>query len=136
MYTYRKQVSPNSTTPASTSNYVIYQLDISGIATYKMADVEVIASLSIDSSINISTIYYRKLQIVNTAITPDYGSYTAGNSSFEYVTDPSTNLYLSEISYVQSGGGANNNNIQIKTTNPTGASKTGTCFIHFKINFY
>jgi len=131
MYTYRKQVYPNSTTPAGTSNYVIYQLDINGIANYKMADVEIIASLSIDPSTNTSTIYYRKLQIVNSATTPEYGTYTGGNSSFEYVLDPSINLHLSEISYEQITG-----NIQIKTTNPTGASKTGNCFVHFKINFY
>jgi len=136
MYTYRKQVSPNSTTPSGSTNYVIYELDISSIANYKMADVEVIASLSIEPDTNISTIYYRKLQIVDTAISPDYAAYPAGNSSFEYVVDAGSNLYLSEISYVQSGGGASNNNIQIKTTNPTATSKTGTCFVHFKINFY
>ena len=135
MYTYRKQVSPNPTTPASTAGYVIYSLDLNSIATYNMADVEVIASLSITSDPNISTIYYRKLQLVSDALSPNY-SYPPKNSSFNYVADVGANLYLSEISYVQSGGGANNGNIQIKTTNPTGASKTGTCFVHFKINFY
>jgi hypothetical protein len=62
MYTYRKQVSPNATTAASTSNFVIYSLDLNGIATNRMADVEVIASLSTTNDPNnISTIYYRKL---------------------------------------------------------------------------
>jgi hypothetical protein len=135
MYTYRKQVSPNSTTPASTAGYVIYSLDLNSIATYNMADVEVIASLSITSDPNISTIYYRKLQLVSDALNPIY-TYPPKNSSFNYAADVGINLYLSEISYVQSGGGANNGNIQIKTTNPTGTSKTGICFVHFKINFY
>ena len=133
MYTYRKQFSPNSTTPASTSNYVIYSLDLNSIATYNMADVEVIASLSITSDLNISTIYYRKLQLVDPALSPSY-TYPPKNSSFNYVLDVGANLYLSEISYVQTS--TNNGNIQIKTTNPTGTSQTGTCFVHFKINFY
>lgn len=133
MYTYRKQVSPNPTTAASTSNYVIYSLDINNIATYKMADVEIIASLSTTNDPNnISTIYYRKLQLVDSTLTPIY-IYPPKNSSFNYNLNTS-DLYLSEISYVQSG--ANNGNIQIKTTNPTGTSRTGTCFVHFKINFY
>jgi len=133
MYTYRKQVSPNSTTPASTAGYVIYSLDLNSIATYNMADVEVIASLSITSDTNISTIYYRKLQLVNPALTPIY-AYPPKNSSFNYVLDVGSDLYLSKIQYIQSG--ANNGNIEIQTTNPTGTSKTGTCFVHFKINFY
>ena len=133
MYTYRKQVSPNSTTPASTAGYVIYSLDLNSIATYNMADVEVIASLSITSDTNISTIYYKKLQLVNPALTPIY-AYPPKNSSFNYVLDVGSDLYLSKIQYIQSG--ANNGNIEIQTTNPTGTSKTGTCFVHFKINFY
>lgn len=133
MITYRKQVSPNSTTPASTSGYVIYSLDLNSISTYKMADVEIIASLSITSTLNISTIYYRKLQLVDPALSPTY-ALPPKNSSFNYVADAPSNLYLSEISYVQTS--TNNGNIQIKTTNPTGTSKTGTCFVHFKINFY
>jgi hypothetical protein len=101
-----------------------------------MADVEVIASLSTTNDPNnISTIYYRKLQLVDSTLSPDY-SYPPKNSSFNYVADVGADLYLSEISYVQSGGGINNGNIQIKTTNPTGTSRTGTCFVHFKINFY
>jgi hypothetical protein len=135
MYTYRKQVSPNSTTAASTTNFVIYELDLNGIATNKMADVEVIASLSTaNDPNNISTIYYRKLQLVASTLSPNY-SYPPKNSSFNYNLNTS-DLYLSEISYVQSGSGASNGNIQIKTTNPTGTSRTGTCFVHFKINFY
>jgi hypothetical protein len=133
MYTYKKQVSPNATTAASTSNFVIYSLDLNGIAANKMADVEVIASLStINDPNNISTIYYRKLQLVASTLSPNY-SYPPKNSSFNYNLNTS-DLYLSEISYVQSG--ANNGKIQIKTTNPTGTSRTGTCFVHFKINFY
>lgn len=135
MYTYRKQVSPNATTAASTSNFVIYSLDLTGIATNKMADVEVIASLSTTNDPNnISTIYYRKLQIVDSTLSTT-NSYVSPpkNSSFNYNLNTS-DLYLSEISYVQSG--TNNGNIQIKTTNPTGTSRTGTCFVHFKINFY
>lgn len=135
MYTYRKQVSPNATTAASTSNFVIYSLDLNGITTNKMADVEVIASLSTTNDPNnISTIYYRKLQLVDSTLSPNY-NYPPKNSSFNYNLNTS-DLYLSEISYVQSGGGINNGNIQIKTTNPTGTSKTGICFVHFKINFY
>jgi hypothetical protein len=137
MITYRKQVSPNSTTPASTSGYVIYSLDLNSISTYKMADVEIIASLSITSTLNISTIYYRKLQLVDPALSPSYNSPSPTNiknSSFNYVADTPSNLYLSEISYVQTS--TNNGNIQIKTTNPTGTSQIGTCFVHFKINFY
>lgn len=135
MYTYRKQVFPNATTAASTSNFVIYSLDLNGIATNRMADVEVIASLSTTNDPNnISTIYYRKLQLVDSTLSPNY-SYPPKNSSFNYNLNTS-DLYLSEISYVQSGGGINNGNIQIKTTNPTGTSRTGTCFVHFKINFY
>ena len=138
MYTYRKQVSPNATTAASTSNFVIYELNINSIATYKMADVEVIASLStVNDPNNISTIYYRKLQIVDSTLSPDYTYYPI-NSSFNYAfaTGIDADLYLSEISYVQSGGGASNGNIQIKTTNPAATSRTGTCFVHFKINFF
>ena len=136
MYTYRKQVSPNANTAASTSNFVIYELDINSIAAHKMADVEVIASLSTaNDPNNISTIYYRKLQLVDSTLSPNY-SYPPKNSSFNYVVDVGADLYLSEISYVQSGGGESNGKIQIKTTNPTGTSKTGTCFVHFKINFY
>ena len=136
MITYRKQVSPNSTTPASTTDYVIYQLDLNTAGGgRKMADVEIIASLSINPfSPNISTVYYRKLQIIDPLITPNY-SYNAKNSSFEFVTPSSpTNLYLSGISYRQDD--PDKNNIQILTTNPTGASQVGTCFVHFKINFY
>jgi hypothetical protein len=133
MYTYRKQVVINAFTPASTSGYVIYELDINNIAQNKMADVEVIASLSTTNDPNnISTIYYRKLQLVDSTLSPNY-SYPPKNSSFNYNLNTS-DLYLSEISYVQSG--ANNGKIQIKTTNPTGTSRTGTCFVHFKINFY
>ena len=134
MYTYRKQISPNSTTPASTSGYVIYQLDINSIAQNKMADVEIIASLY--SPDNFSTIYYRKLQLISGdgILNPNYSGYPAGNSSFNYVTDIGEFLYLSEISYDQNG--ANAGNIQIKTTNPAAESKSGTCFVHFKINFY
>ena len=94
MYTYRKQVSPNSTTPASTTNYVVYSLDLNSIATYNMADVEVIASLY--STENVSTIYYRKLQLVNPALTPIY-AYPPKNSSFDYVLDVGSDLYLSKI---------------------------------------
>jgi len=133
MYTYRKQVSPNTTTPASTTNYVVYSLDLNSIANYKIADVEVIASLSIASELNISTIYYRKLQLVDPALNPIY-MYPPKNSSFNYVLDVGSDLYLSKIQYIQSG--ANNGNIEIQTTNPTGTSRTGTCFVHFKINFY
>jgi hypothetical protein len=133
MYTYRKQVLVNSLTPASTADYVIYQLDINSIATYKMADVEIITSLC--TIVNTSTIYYRKLQIIDPAISPDYSAFPAGNSSFRYIADIAADLYLSEISYVQTG--TNNGNIQIKTTNPTGSPSTGIpCFVHFKINFY
>jgi hypothetical protein len=35
MITYRKQVSPNATTPSGSTNYVIYELDITGIAPKK-----------------------------------------------------------------------------------------------------
>ena len=135
MYTYRKQVVVNAFTPASTSGYVIYQLDINGIATNKMADVEIISSLNTGGigPNNTSTIYYRKLQLVNQTLSPDY-SYSPINSSFTYVLDVGINLYLSEISYDQNG--ANAGNIQIKTTNPAAESKSGTCFVHFKINFY
>jgi hypothetical protein len=133
MITYRKQVSPNATTAASTTNFVIYELDINSIATYKMADVEIIASLSTTNDpYNISTIYYRKLQLVDSTLSPDY-SYPPKNSSFTYVADVGADLYLSEISYVQSGGNAGK--IQIKTTNPTASSRNGICFVHFKINF-
>ena len=132
MYTYRKQVVVNAFTPASTSGYVIYQLDINGIATNKMADVEIISSLNTGGiSPNFpSTIYYRKLQLVNQTLSPDY-AYSPINSSFTYVADIFINLYLSEISYDQSTG-----NIQIKTTNPTASPQSGICFVHFKINFY
>jgi len=134
MYTYRKQVSPNTTTPASTTNYVVYSLDLNSIATYNMADVEVIASLvTTNDPSNTSTIYYRKLQLVNPALTPIY-AYPPKNSSFNYVLDVGSDLYLSKIQYIQSG--ANNGNIEIQTTNPTGTSQVGTCFVHFKINFY
>jgi hypothetical protein len=134
MITYRKQVSPNTTTPASTTNYVVYSLDLNSIATYNMADVEVIASLvTTNGPSNTSTIYYRKLQLVNPALTPIY-AYPPKNSSFDYVLDVGSDLYLSKIQYIQSG--ANNGNIEIQTTNPTGTSRTGTCFVHFKINFY
>ena len=138
MITYRKQVSPNSTTPASTAGYVIYQLDLNTAGGgAKMADVEIIASLSTSpfTPLNISTIYYRKLQIVDPLVSPNYTGWTAGgNSSFNYVLDTPSNLYLSEISYRQTD--PDKNNIQIKTTNPTVSSQSGTCFIHFKINFY
>jgi hypothetical protein len=134
MYTYRKQVLVNATTAASTSNFVIYELNINSIANYKMADVEVISSLStVNDPNNISTIYYRKLQIVDSTLTPDYVYYPI-NSSFNYVADVGADLYLSEISYVQSG--ASNGNIQIKTTNPTFSLRNGICFVHFKINFF
>lgn len=138
MYTYRKQVSPNSTTPASTSGYVIYELDINSIATFKMADVEVIASLvTTNDPSNTSTIYYRKLQLVDATLTPNPNyAYPPENSSFTYILDVLNDLYLSEISYVQNGGGASNGTIQIKTSNPTFVSRVGTCFVHFKINFY
>jgi len=135
MYTYRKQVVINAFTPASTSGYVIYELDINNIAQNKMADVEIISSLNTGGGgpNNTSTIYYRKLQLVNQVLNPDY-SYSPVNSSFTYVADIAINLYLSEISYDQSG--ANAGNIQIKTTNPTGDPSSGICFVHFKINFY
>ena len=113
MYTYRKQVSPNTTTPASTTNYVVYSLDLNSIATYNMADVEVIASLY--SADNVSTIYYRKLQLVNSALSPNY-DYPPKNSSFIFaIPETPTNVYLSKIQYIQSG--ANNGNIEIQTTN-------------------
>jgi hypothetical protein len=133
MYTYRKQVSPDPTTAASTTGYTIYSLDINSIATYKMADVEIIASLITNDMDPItSTIYYRKLQIVDDAVTPDY-TYLPVNSSYTYKQDPAY-LFLSSIVYTQSGSGKGT--IDIKTTNPTGASVSGTCFVHFKINFY
>jgi hypothetical protein len=129
MITYRKQIILNATTAASTTNFVIYQLDINSIATYKMADVEIITSLYVNN--NVSTIYYRKLQLVDPALNPFYSS-PPTNSSFNFVEPPTpTDLYLSEILYNQSTG-----NIQIKTTNPTLASQSGICFAHFKINFY
>ena len=131
MITYRKQVSPNPSTPPSTSGYIIYQLDINSLAANKMADVEIIASLS--TALNTSTIYYRKLQIIDSLISPDYSG-PSNNSSFNYVLDVGVDLYLSEISYVQTGADAGK--IQIKTTNPTGGPGVGTCFVHFKINFY
>jgi hypothetical protein len=132
MYTYRKQVIVNASTPANTSGYVVYELDINNIAQNKMADVEIISSLNTGGSgpNNTSTIYYRKLQLVNQVLSPDYIYYPI-NSSFTYVADIAINLYLSEILYDQSTG-----NIQIKTTNPTGDPSSGICFIHFKINFY
>jgi hypothetical protein len=132
MYTYRKQVSPDPTTAASTTDYVIYTLDINSIATYKMADVEIIASLITDPDRITSTIYYKKLQIVDDTVTPDY-SYSPINSSYTYKQDPAY-LFLSNITYTQSGGGKGR--IDIKTTNPSGDIATGTCFVHFKINFY
>jgi hypothetical protein len=138
MITYRKQVSPDSTTPANTSGYVIYQLDLNTAGGgARMADVEIIASLSTSpfTPLNISTIYYRKLQIINDLVDPNYSGYPDGNSSFTFVTPTTpTNLYLSEISYRQND--PNRNKIQIQTTNPTGANQAGTCFVHFKINFY
>ena len=137
MITYRKQILLNATTAASTTNFVIYQLNINSIATYKMADVEIITSLSTSpfTPLNISTIYYRKLQIINDLVDPSYSGFLLGNSSFTFVTPTTpTNLYLSEISYRQTN--PNRNKIQIKTTNPTGANQAGTCFVHFKINFY
>jgi hypothetical protein len=138
MITYRKQVSPDSTTPANTSGYVIYQLDLNAAGGgAKMADVEIITSLSTNplTPLNISTIYYRKLQIINDLVDPSYVGFLLGNSSFTFVTPTTpTNLYLSEISYQQTN--PNRNKIQIKTTNPTGANQVGTCFVHFKINFY
>jgi hypothetical protein len=138
MITYRKQVSPDSTTPANTSGYVIYQLDLNTAGGgARMADVEIIASLSTSpfTPLNISTIYYRKLQIINDLVVPNYSGYPDGNSSFTFVTPTTpTSLYLSEISYRQND--PNRNRIQIKTTNPTGANQAGTCFVHFKINFY
>jgi hypothetical protein len=133
MITYRKQVSPNATTPLGSTDYVIYELNINGIAPKKMADVEVIASLSTTNDPNnISTIYYRKLQLVDSTLSPNY-SYPPENSSFNYAfsTGIDADLYLSEISYVQGAG-----IIQVKTTNPAATSRTGTCFVHFKINFF
>jgi len=135
MYTYRKQVSPNATTPSGSTDYVIYELDITGIAANKMADVEVIASLSTTNDPNnISTIYYRKLQIIDSTLnTTNSYAQPPENSSFNYAfpTGIDADLYLSEISYVQGTG-----IIQVKTTNPAATSRNGTCFIHFKINFY
>ncbi len=134
MITYRKQVSPNTTTPSGSTNYVIYELDITGIAPNKMADVEVIASLSTTNDPNnISTIYYRKLQIIDSTLdTTNSYIQPPENSSFNYAfsTGIDADLYLSEISYVQGAG-----IIQVKTTNPAATSRTGTCFVHFKINF-
>ena len=138
MITYRKQVSPDSTTPANTGGYVIYQLDLNAAGGgARMADVEIIASLSTSpfTPLNISTIYYRKLQIIDDLIAPNYSGFPDGNSSFTFVTPTTpTNLYLSGISYQQTN--PNRSKIQIQTTNPTGANQAGTCFIHFKINFY
>lgn len=135
MYTYRKQVSPNPTTPSGSTNYVIYELDITGIAPNKMADVEVIASLSTTNDPNnISTIYYRKLQIIDSTLnTTNSYILPPKNSSFNYAfaTGIDADLYLSEISYDQTSG-----IIRVKTTNPAATSRTGTCFVHFKINFF
>jgi hypothetical protein len=136
MITYRKQILLNATTAASTTNFVIYQLNINSIATYKMADVEIITSLYVNN--NVSTIYYRKLQLVDPTLNPSYANpqpINIKNSSFNFVEPPTpTNLYLSEISYDQNF--TNAGNIQIKTTNPTLALQSGNLFAHFKINFY
>lgn len=129
MYTYRKQVTPNPGTPGSTSNYIIYSLDISGLAVYRIADVEIDAMLCDSGNPSTSKIYYRKIQIVDNALSPSSTIFT--NPSYTYQENITTRLFLSGIDYIQS-----TSTLRVKTTNPTGASRNGTCSVTFKINFY
>lgn len=127
MYTYRKKIQLSHAATAGTSSVNI--LNLSGLATNKIADVEIKATLFDVASSKTSVQYYRYLQVVDPSALPGAG--VSNNSSFFYNEDTSTSAYLFSISYVQVSS-----TIAITANNTTGSTRNTICIIDYKINFY
>lgn len=127
MYTYRKklQLSHSATTGTSSVNI----LNLSGLATNKIADVEIKATLFDVASSKTSVQYYRYIQVVDPSALPGAG--VSNDSSFFYNEDTTTSAYLFTISYVQASS-----TIAITANNITGSTRNTICIVDYKINFY
>jgi len=127
MYTYRKQIQLSHSATVGFSDVNV--LSLAGIATNKIADVEVKATLFDVSNQKSSIIYYRNVQIVDITATV---SYTAlADSSFAYAEDIVMAASLFDITYNQGAS-----SIVIRAVNTTITTINTLCVIDYKINFY
>ena len=127
MYTYRKKIQVSHSATAGFSS--INTLSLSGFGSNKIADVEIKATLYDVANSKSSIVYYRKVQVVDPAVTISYTSLQ--DSSFSYAEDNTTAAYVYDITYNQA-----TSSIIIRAQNSTGSTLNTICIIDYKINFY
>jgi len=129
MYTYRKQIQVSQgILPLSSA--VVNTLDLSGLATNKIADVEIKATLFDNNNSTSSIIYYRNVQIIDPAAAPGY--VFQKDSSFNFTESTILSAYLSGNAVYNQG----TSTIIITAFNSGVAPTNVLCIIDYKINFY